>query len=109
MDHSERAQLLAALHRGATSRNRAFERFRDPRARQVLGAHRRLRSLIAEIQRPDTRVTARWAGDGRTLTVECRRPRLRYRRQLTLTEWEAAFLLQTPAGTTLAALAATPA
>ena len=109
MDHSERVQLLAELYRGATSRNRAFERFRDPRARQVLGAHRRLRGLIADMQGSDARVTARWSRDGRTLMVECRRPRLRYCRQLTLTEWEAAFLLQTPVGTTLAALAFAPA
>lgn len=109
MDDSEREQLLAALHRGATSRNRAFERFRDPQARRVLRAHRRLRGLLMEIQGSEARVTAHWSGDGRTLLVECRRPRLRYRRRVTLTAWEAAFLLQTPAGATLAAMAAAPA
>jgi hypothetical protein len=109
MTHREETQLLAALHRGATSRNREFERFRDPRARRVLRVHRRLHSLFAEIQRPDVQVTACWSGDCCTLSVECRQPRLRYRRRLTLTRWEAAFLLQTPAGTDLAPLAIPPA
>jgi hypothetical protein len=109
MEQLERAKLLAALHRGATSRNREFERFRDPQAYRVLRAHRMLRSLIGEIQRPDSHVTACWSRDGGTLTLECWRPQLRYRRQVTLSEWEAAFLLQTPAGTTLTALSRAPA
>jgi hypothetical protein len=94
MKPTETERLLAALHRGATSRNRHFERFNDPRARRVLRAHRRLRSLIAEISRPGALVEARWSEDRYTLTVLCRQPALRYWRRLDLAPWEAAFLLR---------------
>ncbi len=83
-------ELLHELHRGGLTRNRCFDRFRDPALRRAWRMYRTLSSLRAEAQRPGTRVTFRVRNGGdRVAVVE--RPGFRYRRLVVLPPWAARF------------------
>ncbi len=104
MSDAERIRLLRDLFRGATSRNREFERFQRPEARRVLQGYRRLRSLLREVRRPDVETRARWVDGSSRLAVAVEQSRFGYRRLVFLDAWEGEFLLteaQAPSGAVL--------
>lgn len=108
MNSIDPGRLLNDLHRGATSRNRSFELFRDPRARRVSRGYRRLRSLFVELARPGMLVEAHWSADHGALTVACRHPGLRYQRRVELAPWEAAFFLEHVGSSRVVPVGSTP-
>ncbi|GAB6062323.1 hypothetical protein [Deferrisoma palaeochoriense] len=83
-------ELLYELHRDGLSRNRFFERFRDPALHRAWRMYRTLRSLRAEAGRPGTRVTFRPRNGGERVAV-VERPGFRYRRLVVLPPWAARF------------------
>lgn len=89
---SDQARLLRDLFAGRTSRNRDFERFRDPAARRVLSGYRRLLSLARELAEPGVEASVERAGGGVELAVEVRIRGLGYHRLAVLTAWEFALL-----------------
>ncbi len=92
MSPDERRCLLDDLHCGRTSRNRDLERFGRPEYRSVLSGYRRVKTLLGEAGRPGVRFRARWLGGGERLAVAVEDGKLRYRRIVFLSPWEAAFL-----------------
>lgn len=88
MTDSQRLDLYRRLRRGETSRNRQFERFSHGEGQRVWAGYRRLRSLLADLQRPGARVRARWAGNPGGLQVAVEAATLRYRRVVRLEPWE---------------------
>lgn len=92
MSPNERRSLLDDLHSGRTSRNRELERFGRHDCRAVLSGYRRVKALLGEAGRPGVRFRARWLEGGARLAVAVEDPKLRYRRVVFLSSWEAAFL-----------------
>jgi len=93
MNARRHIELLSALHRGLTSRNRDPERFQKGEDRQVYRGHRRLRGLIRDLSLPGVKVGARWLQNPGGLAVAVDAPSLRYRRVVFLSPWEAEFFL----------------
>lgn len=83
-------ELLRELHRDGLSRNRFFDRFRDPALRRAWRMYRTLRNLRAEAGRPGTRVRFRSRNGGERVAV-VERPGFRYRRIVVLPPWAARF------------------
>jgi len=92
MNPDQRRVLLDDLQHGRTSRNRDLERFAEPRCRRVLAGYRRVRALLADLRRPGASTRTRWLEGPERLALAVDLPRLRYRRVVVLTPWEAEFL-----------------
>jgi hypothetical protein len=92
MNPEERRSLLSDLRRGRTSRNRDLDRFAEPESRRVLTGYRRVKALWSDLSRPGVGARARWVENPGHLAVAVEDPRLRYRRVVLLTPWEAEFL-----------------
>jgi hypothetical protein len=90
MSPEDRRALFDDLLHGRTSRNRELDRFAQPECRSVLRGYRRVRALVRELGRPGAEVC--WLGHPEALAVTVTHPRLRYRRVVFLSPWEAQFL-----------------
>ncbi|MEW6486404.1 MAG: hypothetical protein AB1578_00625 [Thermodesulfobacteriota bacterium] len=94
MSPEDRRALFDDLLHGRTSRNRELDRFAQPECRSVLRGYRRVKALVRELGRPGVEV--QWVGHPEALAVAVTHPRLRYRRVVFLSPWEARFLASLP-------------